>query len=161
VSLLRAPEGIEGEQFFQKHAVKLGIPHITQLDRALDPKHQPLMQIDSLQALIGAAQMGTVELHTWCATSDRIDRPDRFVLDLDPDPKLPWSAMVEATQLVLTVLDELELQALLKTSGGKGIHILVPLSRHHDWDTVKGFAHAITRFMARQLPDRFSAISGP
>jgi bifunctional non-homologous end joining protein LigD len=105
--------------------------------------------------------MGCIELHRWGATSDRIETPDHFVLDLDPDPALPWRSMLEATQLTLSVLDELGLQAFLKTSGGKGMHIIVPLARHAGWDTVKGFAKALAQFMARQLPERFTATSGP
>lgn len=161
VSLVRAPDGVGGEQFFQKHAERLAIPHITHLDPALDPGHARLMEIDSLPALIGAVQMGTVELHTWGATHDRIETPDHFVLDLDPDPALPWRSMLEATQLTLAVLDELGLDAYLKTSGGKGIHLIVPLARRAGWDTVKAFAKALAQFMARQLPERFSAVSGP
>lgn len=161
VSMLRAPDGVEGEQFFQKHAERLAIPNIRHLDPKLDPGHARLMEIDSLSALVGAAQMGCIELHTWGATSDRIETPDRFVLDLDPDPALPWRSMLEATRLTLTVLDELGLDAYLKTSGGKGIHIVVPLARRADWDTVKAFAKAISQFLARQLPERFTATSGP
>ncbi|RMS71260.1 ATP-dependent DNA ligase [Pseudomonas syringae pv. aceris] len=161
VALLRCPEGIDGEQFFQKHAEHLAIPHIRQLDRALDPGHAALMEIDSLPALIGAAQMGAIELHTWGATRDRIETPDHFVLDLDPDPALPWRSMIEATQMVLAVLEELGLEAFLKTSGGKGMHIIVPLARQADWDTVKAFAKAIAEFASRQLPERFTATMGP
>ncbi|KPY24811.1 ATP-dependent DNA ligase [Pseudomonas syringae pv. papulans] len=161
VALLRCPEGIDGEQFFQKHAEHLAIPHIRQLDRALDPGHAALMEIDSLPALIGAAQMGAIELHTWGATRDRIETPDHFVLDLDPDPALPWRSMIEATQMVLAVLEELGLEAFLKTSGGKGMHIIVPLARQADWDTVKAFVKAIAEFASRQLPERFTATMGP
>ncbi|EKG31345.1 DNA ligase D [Pseudomonas avellanae] len=161
VALLRCPEGIEGEQFFQKHAEHLAIPHIRQLDRALDPGHAALMEIDSVQALVGAAQMGAIELHTWGATRDRIETPDHFVLDLDPDPALPWRSMIEATQMVLAVLEELGLEAFLKTSGGKGMHIIVPLARQAEWDTVKAFAKAIAEFISRQLPERFTATMGP
>ncbi|MFJ3487386.1 DNA ligase D [Pseudomonas sp. NPDC090202] len=161
VSLLRCPEGIDGEQFFQKHAERLAIPHIKQLDQALDPGHARLMEIDSVAALIGAVQMGTIELHTWGSTWDTIELPDHFVLDLDPDPELPWRSMIEATQLALSVLDELGLDAYLKTSGGKGMHILVPLARKAGWDTVKAFAKAIAQFMEKQLPERFTATSGP
>lgn len=161
VSLLRAPEGIEGEQFFQKHSERLAIPNIKQLDQALDPGHARLMEIDSVSALLGAVQMGTVELHTWGATSDKIDMPDLFVLDLDPDPALPWKAMVEAAQLTLSVLDELGLEAFVKTSGGKGLHLVIPLARRDVWDTVKAFAKAIAQFMTQQLPERFTATSGP
>jgi len=161
VSLLRAPEGIEGEQFFQKHSERMAIPHIKQLDQALDPGHARLMEIDSQDALVGAVQMGTVELHTWGATTDKIETPDLFVLDLDPDPALPWKAMLEAAQLTLSVLDELGLQAFVKTSGGKGLHLIVPLARRDGWDTVKAFAKAMAQFMTQQLPERFTATSGP
>lgn len=161
VSLLRAPEGIEGEQFFQKHSERLAIPNIKQLDPALDPGHARLLEIDTADALIGAVQMGTVELHTWGATVDKIETPDLFVLDLDPDPALPWKAMLEAAQLTLSVLDEIGLQAFVKTSGGKGLHLVVPLARRDGWDSVKAFAKAISQFMAAQLPERFTATSGP
>ncbi|WP_122763680.1 DNA ligase D [Pseudomonas viridiflava] len=161
VSLLRAPEGIEGEQFFQKHSERLAIPHIKQLDAALDPGHARLMEIDSVQALVGAVQMGAVEFHTWGATSDKIETPDLFVLDLDPDPALPWKSMLEAAQLTLSVLDELGLDAFVKTSGGKGLHLVVPLARRDGWEPVKAFAKAIAQFMTEQLPERFTATSGP
>ncbi|MCP1501127.1 bifunctional non-homologous end joining protein LigD [Pseudomonas migulae] len=159
VALVRAPDGIAGELFFQKNAERLAIPGITTLDKELTG--QPIMIINSAEALIGAVQMSTVELHTWNATSDNLDKPDRFVLDLDPDPALPWKSMVEATQLTLSVLDELGLKAFLKTSGGKGIHLVVPLTRKLGWDEVKDFSHAIVSHMAKLLPERFSAVSGP
>ncbi|WP_455826406.1 DNA ligase D [Pseudomonas graminis] len=161
VSLLRAPEGVEGEQFFQKHAERLAIPNIKQLDQSLDPGHARLMEIDSVKALLGAVQMGTIELHTWGASTDKIETPDLFVLDLDPDPALPWKAMLEAAQLTLSVLDELGLEAFVKTSGGKGLHLVIPLARRDGWDRVKAFAKAIAQFMTLQLPERFTATSGP
>jgi bifunctional non-homologous end joining protein LigD len=159
VALVRAPDGIAGELFFQKNAERLAIPEITTLDKALTG--QPVMIINNAEALVGAVQMSTVELHTWNATSDNLDKPDRFVLDLDPDPALPWKSMVEATQLTLSVLNELGLKAFLKTSGGKGIHLVVPLTRKLGWDEVKDFSHAIVSHMAKLLPERFSAVSGP
>jgi bifunctional non-homologous end joining protein LigD len=159
VALVRAPDGIAGELFFQKNAERLAIPGITTLDK--DVTGQPVMLINNAEALIGAVQMSTVELHTWNATTVDLDKPDRFVLDLDPDPALPWKSMVEATALTLTVLDELGLKAFLKTSGGKGIHLVVPLTRKLGWDEVKDFSHAIVSHMAKLLPERFSAVSGP
>ena len=159
VALVRAPDGIVGELFFQKNAERLAIPGITTLDK--DVTGQPVMLINNAEALIGAVQMSTVELHTWNATTIDLEKPDRFVLDLDPDPALPWKSMVEATALTLTVLDELGLKAFLKTSGGKGIHLVVPLTRKHGWDEVKDFSHAIVTHMAKLLPERFSAVSGP
>ncbi len=159
VALVRAPEGIGGELFFQKNAERLAIPDITTLDKELTG--QPVMIINSIEALVGAVQMSTIELHTWNATQKDLDRPDRFILDLDPDPALPWKSMVEATQLTLTLLDELGLRSFLKTSGGKGIHIVVPLLRKHGWDEVKAFSHAIVKHMATLMPERISAVSGP
>ncbi|WP_460126405.1 DNA ligase D [Pseudomonas sp. S2_C03] len=159
VALVRAPDGIAGELFFQKNAEKLAIPGITVLDKELTG--QPIMIVNNAEALIGAVQMSTVELHTWNATSTNLDKPDRFVLDLDPDPALPWKSMVEATHLTLSVLDELGLKAFLKTSGGKGVHIVVPITRKFGWDEVKDFSHAIVSHIAKLLPERFSAVSGP
>jgi bifunctional non-homologous end joining protein LigD len=159
VALVRAPDGIAGELFFQKNAGQLAIDELQLYDKA--EAGQACMVINSPKALIGAIQMGTVELHTWNATSADFAHPDRFVLDLDPDPALPWKAMVEATQLTLTVLDELGLKSFLKTSGGKGIHIVVPLKPKADWDTVKDFSHAIVSHIAKLVPERFSAVSGP
>jgi bifunctional non-homologous end joining protein LigD len=119
------------------------------------------MVIHRADTLLGAVQMNMLELHTWNATDKDFDKPDRFVLDLDPDPALPWKAMLEATQLTLTLLDELGLKVFLKTSGGKGIHIVVPLTRKAGWDEVKDFSHAIVDYLANLFPDRLSAVSGP
>ncbi|WP_193072804.1 DNA ligase D [Pseudomonas sp. FME51] len=161
VSLLRAPEGVEGEQFFQKHAERLAIPNIRHLDPALDPEHGSYMEVNNVRALIGAVQMGTIEFHTWGSSSSNIDKPDRITLDLDPGDGLPWRSMIEATELVLAVLDELGLESWLKTSGGKGMHIVIPLARHADWETAKAFSKAISSFVTRQLPDRFTDKMGP
>jgi bifunctional non-homologous end joining protein LigD len=160
VYLLRAPEGVGGELFFQKHSGRLEIPGIGMLDPAVDPDHAPLMVIESAKALLGAAQMGTIELHSCSATADRIDRPDCMVFDLDPDPGLPWASVAEAARLTKVVLDELGLRSFLKTSGGRGLHLVVPLARRHTWDDVSGFAEAVARHLAQTIPGRFSAKMG-
>jgi len=159
VALVRAPDGIGGELFFQKHSSRLAIPHITQHE-GLDPGHPPLLTIESAQALVGVAQMGTVELHTWNALATNIEKPDRVVFDLDPDPSLGWDRMIEAAQLTRDLLAELGLQSWCKTSGGKGLHVVVPLARHAGWEDVKAFAQAAAQHMAATLPDRFSAKMG-
>lgn len=160
VAVLRAPEGIGGEMFFQKHAAKT-IQGVRALDPSLDPDHEPLMQIDQVRGLIGAVQMGTVEFHTWNARSDRIERPDRVIFDLDPGKGLTFSRIVEDAQLIRGLLEELGLTAFVKTSGGKGLHVVTPLARRHEWDVAKGFAEAVARHMARVFPDRFTATMGP
>ena len=159
VALVRAPDGIAGELFFQKNAGQLAIEELEHYSKA--EAGQACMIINTPKALIGAMQMGTVELHTWNATRTDFAHPDRFVLDLDPDPTLPWKAMVEATKLTQTVLDELGLTSFLKTSGGKGIHIVVPLKPKADWSAVKDFSHAIVNHIATLVPERFSAVAGP
>jgi bifunctional non-homologous end joining protein LigD len=159
VALVRAPEDIGGELFFQKHSQKLSIPHVTQHE-GLDPGHPPLITIDTLAALVGAAQMGTVEFHTWNALASNIEKPDRMVFDLDPDPALGWERMVEAAQLTRSLLDELGLKSFCKTSGGKGLHVIVPLAKQAGWDEVKDFSQAVAQHMATTLPKYFSAKMG-
>ncbi|MCV9917440.1 DNA ligase D [Pseudomonas sp. BT-42-2] len=159
VALIRAPEGLSGELFFQKNAGQLHIPGVLSYDKA--KAGQAAMVLNRPDSLLGAVQMNMLELHTWNATDKDFDKPDRFVLDLDPDPALPWKSMVEATQLTLTLLDELGLQVFLKTSGGKGMHLVIPLSRRDSWDQVKDFSHAIVDYLAKLFPDRLSAVSGP
>jgi bifunctional non-homologous end joining protein LigD len=160
VALLRAPDGLSGELFFQKHVVARAIPGIRLLDPKLDPGHPALMVIDSVQALVGSVQMNGIELHTWNATAASIEQPDRFVLDLDPGEGLPWKRMLEAVSLVRAVLDELGLTSYLKTSGGKGMHVVVPCRPQHGWEPVKALARAVAEHLAATLPDRFSAKMG-
>ncbi len=159
VALVRAPDGLAGELFFQKNAGQLHLPNVLSYDKA--EAGQAAMVINRADTLLGAVQMNMLELHTWNATDKDFDKPDRFVLDLDPDPALPWKAMLEATQLALTLLDELGLKVFIKTSGGKGMHLVVPLTRRASWDEVKAFSHAIVDYLARLFPDRLSAVSGP
>jgi bifunctional non-homologous end joining protein LigD len=160
VSLVRLPDGLAGGQFFQKHLGKGQIPEARLLDRALDPGHPPLLVLESKQALVGAAQMGVLELHTWNAVAASIERPDRVVFDLDPGPRLPWERVLEAAALTRELLEQLGLRSFAKTSGGKGLHLVVPLRRVHDWDTAKAFSRAVADHLARTLPRQFSAKMG-
>jgi bifunctional non-homologous end joining protein LigD len=160
VSLVRGPDGIQGELFFQKHAETLNIPGIRNLDPALDPEHLALLEIDSAEGLVGAAQMNTIELHTWNATKDAIERPDRMTFDLDPGEGLSWGRVIEAAEIMKVMLEELSLQGFLKTSGGKGLHIVVPIAPKLDWDTVKDLSQAVVQHLASTFPDRFVIKSG-
>ena len=160
VAMVRAPAGIAGEQFFQKHAERTGMPGLTAHDRSLWPNHPPLLTVDSVDALLSAAQMNTVEFHTWNSTVRRLDRPDRVIFDLDPGEGVKWGRVQEAALLVQTLLSELGLEAWLKTSGGKGLHVVVPLAPRLDYDPVKSFSQAFVRHLAKTIPERFSATSG-
>ncbi|WP_411881090.1 DNA ligase D [Polaromonas sp. YR568] len=160
-SLVRAPSGIGGELFFQKHAEAGSIPGIKLLDPALDPGHEPLLEVPTAAALLAATQLNVIEFHTWNATTRDIHKPDRMTFDLDPGEGVAWPQVQEAAQLVRAFLDELKLSSFLKTSGGKGLHVVVPLKRQYDFDTVKDFSHAMVLHLAAVIPQRFAAKSGP
>jgi bifunctional non-homologous end joining protein LigD len=105
--------------------------------------------------------MSVVEIHSWNGAAPDLAHPDRVIFDLDPDPALPWSAMLEAAALVKLVLDELGLRSFAKTSGGKGFHIVVPLTRRQSWEEVKAFSQAVAQHMTKVVPQKFSAVLGP
>ncbi len=160
VALVRAPSGIGGELFFQKHAERYRMPGVVQLDPALDPGHPPLLEVAAVEGLLSAAQMNVIEFHTWNAVKRTIGKPDRMTFDLDPGEGVAWLEVQEAAQLLHGFLDELQLAAFLKTSGGKGLHMVVPLKPRHDWVTVKDFSQTVVQHLARTLPQRFVAKSG-
>jgi bifunctional non-homologous end joining protein LigD len=161
VSLVRAPEGVGGELFFQKHVVDTRkMPGVGQLGQALDPEHPRMTKIDTVEGILSSAQWNVVEIHSQNAVEQRYDTPDRIVFDLDPGEGVEWPAMQEAAQVVRAFLQELGLNPFLKTSGGKGLHVVVPIKPKLDWDTVKDFSKAIVTHLTRTLPDRFSGKSG-
>jgi bifunctional non-homologous end joining protein LigD len=161
VALVRAPAGVSGTQFFQKHADENALAGITLLDKALDPGHEALLVVASATGLQSAAQMNVIELHTWNMTTRAMPRPDRMVFDLDPGEGVAWPAVREAAQLMKSFLDELGLKSLLKTSGGKGLHVIVPLAAKHEWQLVRRFSQAVVVHMAQVVPQRFVSKSGP
>ncbi|CAN7756818.1 DNA ligase D [Cupriavidus necator] len=159
LSLVRAPDGIDAPTFFQKHA-ETAMPGLTEQPRSLWPGHAALLTADSAEAIVAAAQMNVVEFHTWNSTARHIECPDRVIFDLDPGEGIAWETMVEAAMLVHTLLDELGLQSWLKTSGGKGLHVAVPLAPQRSYDEVKAFSRAAVKHLAATLPQRFTARSG-
>ncbi len=161
VALVRAPDGVAGNLFFQKHAERTAMPGLTAHNRELWPNHPPLLTVDTTDALLCAAQLNTIEFHTWNSVVPQIDKPDRVVFDLDPGEGVKWNHVQEAALLVRTLLSELDLKSWLKTSGGKGLHVVVPLIPESSYVTVKSFSQAFVRHLAKTIPERFSAISGP
>ncbi|WP_338329168.1 hypothetical protein [Achromobacter denitrificans] len=120
VSFVRAPSGIDGQLFFQKH-LEAPIPGVTALPEHLHPGHPPLLEVPSEHAIIFAAQMNVVEFHSWNAVKGSISRPDRLILDLDPREGVSWATVIQAAELVGVLLKEIGLKGWLKTSGGKGL----------------------------------------
>ncbi|OZI23172.1 DNA ligase D [Bordetella genomosp. 9] len=160
VSLVRAPGGIQEPLFFQKH-LEAAIPGVKPLPQRLDPGHPSLLEVPSDVAIVSAAQMNVVEFHTWNAVKTAIGKPDRMLFDLDPGEGVKWATLQQAAGLVRVLLHELGLDCWLKTSGGKGLHVVVPLRKQYGWDTVKDFSQAIVRHLASTLPQVFVAKSGP
>ena len=161
LSLVRAPAGVGGELFFQKHADVAKLPGMQQMDQALDPDHPSMLEVVKADGILSAAQWNVVEFHSQNATGKAYETPDRMIFDLDPGEGVDWKMIQEAAQLIHAFLEELGLPSFLKTSGGKGLHVVVPLKPAYDWDTVKDFSELIVRHMAATLPDRFSVKSGP
>ncbi|ALD93632.1 ATP-dependent DNA ligase [Cupriavidus gilardii CR3] len=161
LAVLRGPSGVGGELFFQKHAETFNIAGVNRLDPSLWPGHPPMIEVASETGIVAAAQLNVIEFHTWNADKRQIEKPDRVIFDLDPGAGVPWKHVVEAAALTKGMLDELELTAFLKTSGGKGLHVVVPIARRLGWDEVKDFAQALVVHMAKTIPQRFVSKSGP
>ena len=160
IALVRAPTGITGELFFQKHGEKISIPGIRQLPRSYWPGHPAMLEIATAEALAGAAQMNVIEFHTWNSTTRDIAHPDRVIFDLDPGEGIDWATLKEATALTRKMLDLLGLESFLKTSGGKGLHVVVPLTPKWDYDAVKDFSELLVQHMSRTIPKLFVSKSG-
>lgn len=161
VSLVRAPAGFAGELFFQKHVDKKLPTGFATLDPALDPGHAPLVTVATAAGLAASAQWSVVEFHTSNALTTNMERPNRLIFDLDPGVNVTWPQVQQAAELVHAFLTELDLICFAKTSGGKGIHIVVPIMRRYEWAVAKDFAHAIVSHLARTLPAHFVDKSGP
>ncbi len=159
-SLVRAPEGVGGELFFQKHADVRTMPGVKDLP-GLWEGHGALLEVPTAKALVAAAQMNVVEFHTWNSVKQKIAKPDRMVFDLDPGEGVAFDQVREGAQLMQALLEELGLRCWLKTSGGKGLHVVVPLSARLDYDTVKAFSQRVVQHLAATIPQRFVAKSGP
>lgn len=147
LSLVRCPGGDFDRCFFRRHPE----------DEAETGSAIPFVRVKNLHELIRSVQGGTIEFHGWGASLPRLDRPDRITLDLDPDPALPWKTFREAAELTRALLDQLELTWFLKTTGGVGLHFVVPLARHAGWDDVKDCARRFAQHLAGTLPTLFTA----
>lgn len=159
-SLVRAPHGMEGELFYQKHLGEQHMEEVRELPAGLWPGYAPLLEVPTGKALVAAAQMNVIEFHTWNARVADIAHPDRVVFDLDPGEGVRWEQVQEAALLVHGLLTELGLHSWLKTSGGKGLHIVVPLTPRADGDAALAFTRTVVQHLAKVIPQRFVARTG-
>src|SRR5271165_6950337 len=156
LTLLRTPGGRGGKSFYQKH-VAAGMPDVIRRVVIAGEGSEPHPVIEDLAGLIALVQFGVIEIHPWGATVDRIETPDRVTFDLDPDEGLPWSRVTEAATTVRDALRGIGLESFAKTTGGKGLHVVVPLAPKLGWVAVKAFCRWVAERLADQRPSQFTA----
>ncbi|HEV7505603.1 MAG TPA: DNA ligase D [Thermoanaerobaculia bacterium] len=157
LSLVRCPEGQTGQCFFQKH-VNDQFPKPVQRVEIEEGGTTVLYgAVSSLEGILSLVQMGVLEIHLWGSHRDKVEQPDYVVFDLDPDEGLPWEKVVEGAITTRDFLADLGLQTFLKTTGGKGLHVVLPLTRRADWDEVKAFAKAVADALVAAEPKKYTS----
>ncbi|MBV9191204.1 MAG: DNA ligase D, partial [Betaproteobacteria bacterium] len=157
LTLVRCPDGAEKKCFYQRHLAMGASPGDVKTFKRERSSKGYYIYIDSHRALITLVQNGAVEMHTWGATGPDVQHPDRITLDLDPDEDLPWEKLVKATEMTRTIVEALKLRSFLKTTGGKGLHVVVPIAPKLGWSEVKEFSRLIAEFLVRAEPKLFIA----
>jgi bifunctional non-homologous end joining protein LigD len=157
LTLVRCPDGAEKKCFYQRHLNMGASPGDVLTFKRLRSSKGHYIYINTVPGLISLVQNGAVEFHTWGASVPDPQHPDRITIDLDPDPDLPWEKVMEGANLTRALVEGLKLKCFLKTTGGKGLHVVFPLQPKKRWDEVKSFAESIAKFLVRAEPKRFTA----
>jgi bifunctional non-homologous end joining protein LigD len=158
MTLIRFPSGRTGESFFQKHDKGTFGPHVKQIPiEEKDGHFEDYLYFDDIRGLLACVQMGTIEFHGWGSKVDKVEYPDRLVFDLDPDVGLDFKKVKAAAVRLRALLEDLGLKSFPLLSGGKGIHVVVPLDASKDWPTVKSFADRFSRAISEAEPETFTA----
>ncbi|MGD9541945.1 DNA ligase D [Methylocystis sp.] len=155
LALLRCPNGIDGEKFFQKHPWKAIDPNIVLINDPKESKEEPLLSITDLDGLIALVQSAALEIHPWGSTASDWERPDVIIMDLDPGEEVAWESVIAAALETRDRLQDLGLTAFVKTTGGKGLHVLAPVTPKAEWPQAKAFAKSIADAMAKDSPSKF------
>jgi bifunctional non-homologous end joining protein LigD len=158
LSVIRCPKRLDQGCFYQCHLAAGMPPSVRSVQAARGDGKEPYLAIDDAPGLMALIQFGAIELHPNGARADRPDRPDRLVFDLDPAEDLPFAAVVGAAHELRDQLQQLGLESFPRTTGGKGLHLVVPIERRHDWAEVKVFAGGVARAMQADSPDRYTAV---
>ena len=156
LSLVRCPEGSGKPCFYQKHVNHMLPPGVGSVDVAdKEGKIEPYITLSSAEALAGLAQMGVLEVHPWGSRNDDLEHPDRIIIDLDPDLAISWSRLAESATEIRKQFKKIGLESFLKSTGGKGLHVVVPIAAEHDWGVIKQFAHAFVLQMEKEEPSLY------
>jgi len=155
ISLVRCPAGRAKKCFFQRHAGSGVPPQLSEVPVKGFGESQAFLFIKNVSGLMALVQMGVLEMHPWGSRVDKPMRPDRLVFDLDPGAGLAFANVVAAAKELRTFLKELGLASFLKTTGGKGLHIVAPIARRYSWSDVKRFAKRLGELMTERAPDRY------
>jgi bifunctional non-homologous end joining protein LigD len=156
LSLVRCPDGVGKSCFYHRHRSAAFNDAIHPIEvRGLD-ETETYVYIEGVEGLVGLAQAGVIEIHPWGARIDDLDKPDRLIFDLDPDPSVTWSGVVAAAETVRLLLRELGLESFARVTGGKGVHVVAAITRRYDWDVVKPFCGAIAELLAAADPKRYT-----
>jgi bifunctional non-homologous end joining protein LigD len=156
ISLVRCPKGQGRQCFFQRHPGEGMASHVHAIKIAGRGDGKPFIFIDDAEGLVSLVQMGTIELHAWNSPASNAKKPDRLIFDLDPADDIKWEAVKDAARDVRDALKKLGLVAFLKTTGGKGLHVVVPFTPGPSWADTKRFARAFSDTLAKAEPDRFT-----
>jgi len=156
LTLVHCPAGVASPCQFLKHAKAWGPTALRRVRIEEKTKVGEYLVADDAAGVVSLAQMGIVEIHTWNSTVDDLERPNRIVWDLDPGPSVKWSAVVEAAKVLRDVLATLNLKAWVKTTGGRGIHVVAPLQSSLNWSGCLEFSRAVGDAIVRTDPSRFT-----
>lgn len=157
LSIVRCPDGYQHNCFFQKHVTKGSHEHVQSVQLDAAGKQPEYFIANSLPAVIELVQLGVLELHAWGACYPKTGLADRLIFDLDPAPDVPWERVTEAALLLRGLFEELKLTSFVKTTGGKGLHVEVPIKPEHPWEVIKAFSHGVAQHIETQIPDRFTS----
>ncbi|HUQ26424.1 MAG TPA: DNA ligase D [Burkholderiales bacterium] len=155
LTLVRCPDGAGGQCFYQRHLAMGASPGEVKTFKRERSSKGYYIYVDTEPALVSLVQNGAIEMHTWGAALPDVRHPDRITLDLDPGPDLPWKKVLEATRLTRKLVESLGFGSFLKTTGGKGLHVVFPIARRNSWDEVKEFARLIAEFLVKAEPGLF------
>jgi bifunctional non-homologous end joining protein LigD len=157
LTLVRCPEGIAGACFYQKHPGRGSSPALHAVSIRESKGARDYVTVLDVAGLVSLVQLGALEIHAWGARAPDVEHPDLVTFDLDPDPGVAWSRTVAAARELRERLAQLGLQSFAKTTGGKGLHVVVPLAPLAGWDAVKAFSRALVNEMVRDAPEEYLA----